>query len=95
VTNSYLGIITPRGLEMLVVETEHAGLFLSRRAARQPLGEAVVCWAVLDEKTARDVKRQITCRRFQEALRQLDRRAFHLGTVLPSLLEDDLLSTAS
>ena len=94
-TNSYLGIITPRGLEMLVLETEHAAPFVLRRVTRQPLGEAIGCWAVLDERTARDLTRRIAGRRFEEALGQLHSQALHLGTLLPPLLEDDLLPWAS
>jgi hypothetical protein len=94
VTNSYLGIITARGLETLVLETEHAAPFLFRRMARQPRGEAMGCWAVLDEKTARDLTRQVAARRFEEALRQLSIRALHLGTLLPPTQEDNLMKSA-
>jgi len=94
VTNSYLGIVTSRGLEKLVVETEHAAVFLFRRAARQADGEAICFWAVLDEKMARDVIRQIDCRRFRDALCQLDSQAVHLGTLLPPLTEDDVFCVA-
>ena len=90
-TNSYLGIVTPRGLETLVVETEHAAVFFFRRAARHADADAVCFWAVLDEKMARDVIRQIDCRRFRDALCQLDSQAVHLGTLLPPLTEDNLL----
>jgi len=90
VTNSYLGIVTSRGLETLVVETEHAAVFLFRRAARHGDADAVCFWAVLDEKTARNVMRQIDCRRFRDALCQLNSRAVHLGTLLPPLTDDDL-----
>jgi hypothetical protein len=95
VTNSYLGIITRRGLEQLVLETEHAAPFVLRRVARKSVGEAVGCWAVLDERTARDVTRRVSDRRFEEALHQLNTQAIHLGTLLPPLLEDDLLPWAS
>jgi hypothetical protein len=93
VTNSYLGIITPRGLEVLVVETEHAAPFLFRRIARQPLGDAVAFWAVLDEKTARDVTRHIADRRFEAALAQLNIRALHLGTLMPPVQDEDPLKS--
>lgn len=87
-TNSYLGIVTPRGLETLVVETEHAAPFLLRRVARRPFGEALALWAVLDARTARDLTQQITSGRFEVALRELDARAIHLGTLLPPLKEE-------
>ncbi len=95
VTNSYLSIITARGLETLVLETEHAALFLLRRVARQPLGSAVAFWTVLDDKTARSVTAHVAARQFQEAFRQLNKRALHLGSLLPPLSEDDRLHTGS
>ena len=95
VTNSYLGIVTRRGLETLVLETEHAAPFVLRRVARLPVGEAVGCWAVLDERTARDLTRRIGGRRFQEAFCQLHSQALHLGTLLPPLRGDYLLPWAS
>ena len=94
-TNSYLGMITPRGLEALVLETGHAALFLNRRVARQPQGEAILCWAVLDGRTARGLVSHIGFRRFDEALDQLSRQAIHLGTLLPPWIGDDLLRSAS
>jgi len=94
-TNSYLCIITPRGLETLVLETEHAARFLYRRVERYPGGEAIACWAVLDDRTARDVTHHVGFRRFQEALDQFSTRAVHLGTILPPMVDDDLLQTAS
>ena len=90
-TNSYLGIVTPRGLETLVVETEHAAPFLLRRAERRADEGAVCCWAVLDDKTARYLMRQIACERFRDALCQLNARALHLGTLHSPFTEDDLL----
>ena len=90
-TDSYLGVITARGLERLVIETEHAARFLFRQAARWPQGEAMVCWAVLDEKTARDITRQIKCRNPEEAFRQFNTRAYHLGTLVPPGREGDVL----
>ena len=87
-TNSYLGIVTARGLETLVVETEHAAPFLLRRVARRPFGEALALWAVLDDRVARDLTQHISGGRFEVALRELDARALHLGTLLPPLPED-------
>jgi hypothetical protein len=93
-TDSYLCIITPRGLEKLVVETEHAARFLFRRVARYPGGAAIACWAVLDGRTAADVMCHVSCRRFQRALDQFNARAIHLGTLLPDLADDDEMLTA-
>lgn len=93
-TNSYLGIITTRGLETLVVETDHAAPFLFRRLSRYPRGEAFACWAILKEKTAHDLLCQIVYRRFQDALWQLNAQALDLGTLLPPLRDEDLLRSA-
>ena len=90
-TDSYLGIITTRGLERLAVETEHAALFLFRQTARHPSGEALVCWAVLDENTARDIARQIACRHYEDAFHRFTSKAYHLGTLLPSSLDNEIL----
>ena len=92
VTNSYIGIVTPRGLETLIVETEHAAPFLLRRAERRAEDGVVCCWAVLDEKTARYVMRQVIGRRFRDAFCQLNAQALHLGTLLPPLTDDDVFS---
>jgi hypothetical protein len=51
---------------------------------------AVCCWAVLDENTARYLMHQVNSLRFQEALRQLNANAVHLGTLLPPFTEDEL-----
>ena len=64
--------------------------FCFRRAERRADGGAVCCWAVLDEKTARYVMRQVNGRRFRDALCQLNAQAVHLGTLLPPLTEDDV-----
>jgi hypothetical protein len=90
-TDSYLGIITTRGLERLAIETEHAAVFLFRQTARRPQGEALVCWAVLDENTARDIARQIACRHYEDAFHRFTSKAYHLGTLLPPSLEDEML----
>lgn len=95
VTNSYLGIITKRGLERLVLETEHAALFLLRRVARLPFGSAIAFWAVLDDNTARLVTTLVAARHFQAALHQLDTRALHLGSLLPPLSEEGFQHTGS
>ena len=94
-TNSYIGILTPRGLETLVVETEHAAPFLFRRAGRQLDGEAVCFWAVFEETTARRIMHHIDCQRFREALSLLNLQAEHFGALLPPLTEDDLFCVMS
>jgi hypothetical protein len=90
-TDSYLAIVSTRGLERLVIETEHAAVFLFRQAARQSSGEALVCWAVLNVKTARDISHQINCRNYEEAFRQFTSKAYHHGMLLPSSIENEIL----
>ena len=91
--NSYLGIITPRGLETLVVETEHAAPFLLRRATKRP-DDAIVFWTVLDERTATNLTRHIECQRFEDAFDQLGVDAIHFGPLFPPLNEDSLIRSA-
>lgn len=93
-SNSYLGIITPRGLETLVVETKHAAMFLLRRVARRPSNDAIVFWAVLDDQTTKSLVRCIERRRFDDALNKLNTDAIHLGPLLPPLDEDSLIRSA-
>ena len=81
---SYLGIITRRGLESLVPETEHAAPFLLRRAGRSRPALGFCCWAVLPETAFLETQHQLDCGRFREALVILNSQALHLGTVLPS-----------
>jgi hypothetical protein len=89
-TNSYLGIISPRGLETLVLETEHAAMFLFRRLARRQFREATAFWAVLDGKAASDIAGHMRHGQFDEALRQLNSRALDWGTLLPPPEEDEV-----
>jgi hypothetical protein len=90
-TNSYLGIITLRGLESLVVETAHAAPFSFRRAELHDDEDAVCCWAVLDDRAAKNVRRPIASHRFDEALQLPNLRAQHLGTVVSPDDDEDLV----
>lgn len=84
----YLGIITPRGLETLVPETEHATPFLLRRAYRRRPTLAVCCWAVLAEPAAVQVRQQLELQQFRDALVTLNDEAVYMGTLLPPAAED-------
>lgn len=64
---SYVGIISPRGLESLLPETEHAVPFLVRRAYGRRSGEAVCYWAVMPDSTARQVETQLEARFHEDA----------------------------
>ena len=81
---SYLGIVTRRGLESLVPETEHAVPFLLRRAGRWRPTPAFCCWAVLPEIAFFKTQYQLDCGHFRDALLTLNAEALHLGTLLPS-----------
>lgn len=86
--NSYVGIISGRGLESLVPETEHAVPFLVRRAYRRPTSEAVCYWAVMQDEVAREVQGHLQRCRHDDALLALRRHAAHFGTILPPHSED-------
>jgi hypothetical protein len=87
--DSYLGIVTSRGLETFVLETEHAAAFLLRRARLHQASTSTCCWAVLDEDAAQAVSRWIKAQQFTEALKLLNLRAKHLGRMLPEITDDD------
>ena len=85
---SYLGIITDQGLESLFPETEHAALFLLRRAHRDEANRSLCCWAVLSETTASGVLRDVYLGRFWNALVRLNIEAKYLGTLFPATADD-------
>lgn len=88
--DSYLGLITRRGLELLVRETEHAEQFLQRRLQRKGTSAAVGCWAILSDEAAERVRRLVLCAWYREALELLNAEAVSLGTLLPKPIEDEL-----
>jgi hypothetical protein len=88
-TDSYLGLVTRRGLESLVIETEHAELFVLRRARRRFSGDACCYWAVVDNTVAHQIMRHVRCRRFADALCRLRVDATHIGIVALSDNDDE------
>ena len=88
-TDSYLGLVTRRGLEALVIETEHAEVFLLRRVRRRFSGDAYCYWAVLDNTVAHQIVRHVSCQRFADALRKLRADATHIGIVALSDNDDE------
>ena len=90
-TNSYIGIISPRGLELLVLETEHAALFVFRRLARRCLSREIAFWTVLDEKVAGRIALQIQCGEYEMANQLLHVDALDLGTLLPPPVEERVI----
>ncbi len=84
----FLGIISPRGLESLVPETEHAALFLTRRAYRNRTAKAVCFWAVMDDSKIAEVRGHLYAQNRAEAFRVLRMAAHDFGTILPHSEED-------
>lgn len=74
---SYLGIITRRGLESLIPETEHAAPFLLRRIRR--CRDTLCCWAVLADATAAELDVLVNLGCYLEALQKLNCEASDLG----------------
>ena len=88
--DSYLGIITCRGLELLVLETEHAERFLQRRVGRDQRQASICCWALLSEDAAWRVRLLVRLGLRLEALELLNAEALSLGTLLPEAAEGEL-----
>jgi hypothetical protein len=80
---SYVGIISRRGLELLLPETEHAVPFLLRRAYCRHSAGAICCWAVMQDAAAGEVQRQLLFRRYEDAFLSLRVKAACFGTILP------------
>jgi len=86
--DSYVGVISQRGLESLIPERGHVTEFLTRRIYRTRGGNAVCYWAVLSENQANQVCRQLSCGRNADALSALQSLAIDLGTILPPDLDN-------
>jgi hypothetical protein len=80
---SYLGIITPRGLEVFCPEHPETLRFLWRRARRLS-AEAECIWAVLPEDAAKLIRTSIEAFRTKAALEILRRACLEGGYLLPS-----------
>jgi hypothetical protein len=87
-SNAFVGIISSRGLESLVPETEHALPFLVRRAYRRHPPEAVCYWAVMDEVVAEEVRRQLRGQCHEDAFLVLRTLSERFGTIPPPLDDD-------
>lgn len=88
--DSYLGIITRKGLELLVWETEHAERFLQRRVRRDQRLASLCCWALLSEEAAWRVRLLVRLGLHREALKLLNAEALSLGTLWPEAADDEL-----
>lgn len=89
--DAYVGMISRRGLECFVPETEHAALFLLRRAMRSSAAPTVCCWAVLRREDAARIQQLLRNRNSADALAMLHNTARSLGTLLPPADDHDLV----
>ncbi|MCA9257937.1 MAG: hypothetical protein KDA61_02000 [Planctomycetales bacterium] len=87
---TFLGIISPRGLEYLCEETEHASRFLSMRCYKSKAGDKLLCWAALQREDAEIIHQIVRGGGFAEALRRFHADAHYLGSLPPTQLEDCL-----
>ena len=89
--DAYVGMISRRGLECFVPETEHAALFLLRRAMRSSSTLAVCCWAVLRREDAARIQQLLRNGNSADGLTMLHNTARSLGTLLPPPEDHDLI----
>lgn len=82
-TQSYLGVVSRRGLEQLVEETEHAAIFLNRRCYRRRT-DLALCWATLDTQDAETIHCLLRLRLHTSALWRLDADAIQRGYLPPA-----------
>lgn len=89
---SYLGIVTRKGLQWLVPETEGAEQRLRAKAQNACQGAYYCCWAVLQREIARDLQLQLRAEYYCEALIQLNVEAESLGPILPESDRNELFT---
>jgi len=80
---SYLGLISPRGLESLWREHEHTARFLERRLQRKPYRSCCGFWAVIDEAGIETIAVLLRAGRTRDAWLALERLSRHLGCIIP------------
>ena len=80
---SYVGIITHRGLESFLLETDQALRLLVRRAYRKRPLQALCYWAILGDDDAREVEQRVRSGALHDAVRTLESSASSLGPILP------------
>ena len=90
---AYLALVSLRGLESLVPETEHALPFLLRRAYRRFPYEAICCWAVVPAPAVNRVHALIATGRYLQALIALNVEAQELGTIPPDDTDLQIVQT--
>jgi hypothetical protein len=82
--NSYVGIVSSRGLECFVPESERFTRSLVQRAYCQQPIRSVCYWAIVPQSQAGAVARSLGAGRPIEALGLLEAGACSLGQILPA-----------
>jgi hypothetical protein len=90
--DSYIGIVSQRGIELLCPEDPAAMRFLCRRVKREPQRVASF-WVVANADVANAMRAAIKARYFQAALVLLHQHARDYGYLLPE--EDEVPVAAS
>lgn len=80
---SYLGVLTTRGLERLEEESEHAARFLIRRCYREAPRWTALCWATFEPQAAETIRQLTRCGLYRAALWRFERCAIEWGCVPP------------
>jgi len=88
---SYVGIATPKGLELLEPENDHVIRFLLRRAYGSKLTLAVCFWAVMDDVIADVVRNLMSSGRRLDALLIVQTLATETGSFCPENAEPPML----
>lgn len=79
---SYVGIISQRGLEVFCSETPDAVQFLRRRAARNP-SHKVCFWSIVPDDAVQQVQSALRQGRFADALSLVEQHSREYGLVSP------------
>ena len=85
---SYIGIISPRGLVLLVPETEETAAVVMRRTYGERSREQACCWAVMPDTVVDVVQEKLSRQRFHDALVTVSSEATCCGTILPPAYDD-------
>ena len=83
---AYLGMADNSGLRILIPETEHAGRFLTKRAARL---NAVCFWTVIDEAIYVSICNELQNGDLVGGLILVQLFADEIGTILPGTFDRD------
>lgn len=82
-TEAYLVIVSPAGLELIAEETAHAERFLLRRCRRRRRSHERCYWACLDTDNAQLIRWLIACGHHRPALWLLNEAAIDAGLITP------------